>query len=127
MNDGFAFWKLVDKLNPYRSITDFIKAAGLNYNNAKQQRSDCRIPKSEDLLKIASTLGVSIEYLLTGKEEDAHFNPEPKVQLSPEARFVEESEPMKALVRYCMKDPKLLSALELVMNAQKQEILERIG
>ena len=121
MINGFEFWKLVDQINPYRSMSGLVKAADLNYNNIKQQRSDCRIPKADDLLKISEATGKSINFLLTGKDDDR-----PQIKLSEEALFVEESVAMKSLVRFCMNNPNLLQAFELIMNAQKKEILDKI-
>lgn len=121
MNTGFEFWKLVDRLNPYRTMSQLAEAAGLNYLNIKQQRTDCRIPKAEDLFKLANALHVSIETLLTGKEEKDE-NP-----ISEEARYVEENPAMKTLVRYCMNDTRLLSAFELIVGETKRDILNRIG
>lgn len=41
---------------------------GINENTMKQWKSKGRIPKAEELIKISKGLGVSIDYLLTGKE-----------------------------------------------------------
>ena len=41
----------------------------------KQQRSDSRIPKAEDVLTLAKVLHTSVEYLLTGKGEAPAYPP----------------------------------------------------
>lgn len=94
MNNGFGFWKTVDRLNPYKTMSQLAEAAGLNHTNIKQQRSDCRIPKAEDLYRIAVAIGVHMETLLTGTDE--------KSGLSPEASYVKENPAMKTHVRYCI-------------------------
>lgn len=69
--DNKNFWKRVD---------DLVVTSGMNYKvlseksgipyitimNQKNQYS--RLPKLEDALSLAQALGVSVEYLLTGKE-----------------------------------------------------------
>ncbi len=69
MVDGFTFWNLVDKNNPYGSAKALADIAGINYRHMVQQRADCRVPKCEDVLIIADALNLTMEYLLTGKKE----------------------------------------------------------
>lgn len=121
MLNGYNFWKNVDRINPYRSARAMAKEAGIDYKHMTQQRADSTVPKGEDLLKLARTMHVSIESLLTG-EDDAS----PMDFMSEEARFVEESVAMKTLVRFCMNNPRLLQAFELVMKAQRDELLNKI-
>lgn len=117
MLDGFEFWKLIDRLNPYKTVSELAEAAGINYHNIKQQRTDCRIPKAEDLFKLSRALNCSMEYLLTGKEETI---------ADPEIEFVENNPAMRTLVRFCMNDNRLLSAFELIVDDARKEIIEKI-
>ncbi len=76
MNNGYEFWQLVDalNLNKYRTAKALAFASGLDYSKIKQQRTDNRIPKAEDLLSLARSLGTSVEYLLTGEDSGAHYS-----------------------------------------------------
>ena len=118
MLDGFEFWKLIDRLNPYKTVSELAEGAGINYHNIKQQRTDCRIPKAEDLYKLSKALNCSMEYLITGKEDNT---------TSPEIEFVENNPAMLTLVRYCMNDNRLLSAFELIVDDTRKEIVKKIG
>ncbi|MCH3916760.1 MAG: XRE family transcriptional regulator [Spirochaetia bacterium] len=51
------------------SLKSLSEAAGISYKNMKDQRSLDRLPKLEDAYAIATVLGVSVEYLLTGKNK----------------------------------------------------------
>lgn len=122
MLDGYQFWKNVDRVNPYRSARAMAKAAGIDYKHMTQQRADSTVPKAADLLKMSHTMHVSIESLLTGVDDGS-----PLDLISEEARFVERSDAMKTLVRYCMRDSRLLSAFELILNAARDEMNEKLG
>lgn len=122
MLDGYRFWQNVDRVNPYRSARAMAKEAGIDYKHMTQQRADSTVPKGADLLKISRAMHVSIESLLTGEDDVS-----PLDFLSEEAKFVEQSDSMKTLVRYCMKDSRLLSAFELILKATRDELKEKIG
>ena len=68
---AYAFWKRVDACNRKTTLLELCRSASLDYNRVKHNRSDCRVPKAEDLLLLAEALNTSIEYLLTGKERDS--------------------------------------------------------
>ena len=68
-NKGFEYWKRVDGLNRLDSVKELAIQSGLDYVRIVNQRSDCRLPKCEDVLIMAQYLGVSMEYLLTGESE----------------------------------------------------------
>ena len=121
MLDGYRFWQNVDRVNPFRSARAMAKEAGIDYKHMTQQRADSTIPKGADLLKISRAMHVSIESLLTGVDDTS-----PLSLISEEARFVEQSDAMKTLVRYCMRDSRLLSAFELILNAARDEMKEKI-
>lgn len=122
MLDGYKFWKNVDRINPYRSARAMAKEAGIDYKHMTQQRADSTVPKGADLLKMAQTMHVSIESLLTGEDDVS-----PLDFLSEEARFVEQSSEMKTLVRYCMRDSRLLSAFKLILEAARTDSVENTG
>lgn len=69
---GFEFWKQIDLANAkvYGTAKSLADAAGWSYSKMKQQRSDSRIPKAEDVLTLAKALHTTVEYLLTGHAPD---------------------------------------------------------
>lgn len=77
--DGFMFWKRFDSLRPQGDLKEFVREHGLDYVRVTNQRSDCRMPKINDLYAIAQSLNVSIEYLLTGKDTKLQAYP-PRIQ-----------------------------------------------
>lgn len=66
--DGYEFWKIVDRCNPYKTIRGLCEATGLGYWNVAQQRSKNIIPKADVLLTISAAVNKSVDYLLTGTE-----------------------------------------------------------
>lgn len=69
MLNVFDFWRNIDCHNPYESMRKLCLSAGISYNNTCKQRTNSYMPKPETLLKLSKAMGVSIEFLLTGKEE----------------------------------------------------------
>ena len=66
--DGYSFWCHVDECLRGEKLTDLAKDSGLSYNTVRNQRSQNVLPNGFDILSLANALGVSVEYLLTGKE-----------------------------------------------------------
>lgn len=109
--DALHFWQRIDSLNK-ETLKDLCEKSKVDYKRVMHNRTDCRIPKAEDLLYLAKSLGSSVEYLLTGENSNT---------FSPEAQFVETNETMRTLVRYCMNDTRLLPALELVIEQTRSD------
>lgn len=70
IEEAREFWKRIDEINTFKSITKLCEEAEIDINRVKQQRSEGYIPKWKDQIRIARTLGCSLEFLLTGSEED---------------------------------------------------------
>lgn len=104
---GYEFWKRVDKIRGNLGLYDIANNAGINYRTMLNQRSQNRIPKKEQLIKIANTLGVSIGFLLGTEETDATI-------ITPEMAFVRDNEAARLLIRKMMDNPPLLEALSAV-------------
>lgn len=120
---AFEFWKRVDELRGERTLADISRATGIDNHKIRQQRSDNRFPKPEDLRKIAEYLGTSEEYLLTGlvKESEARK----KDTMSPEALAVEKDDRLKALVRACMRDDRLLDIISAVVESSEKTLSKK--
>ena len=72
MLNGKQFWAVVDSVSPYKKLAEFAKATGMAYNTVRQQRTDGTLPKAEDLYNISRALHKSMEYLLTGSDQDRY-------------------------------------------------------
>ena len=68
MIDVYFFWDNVDNALGHQSLATMAREVGLNYKTLKNQRSLQRLPGLEDSYLIAQHLGVSLEYLITGKD-----------------------------------------------------------
>ena len=62
----YMFWKRFDRLKR-EPLKDICSRHGIRYDRLLHNRSDCRLPKAEDLFALSNAVGVSVEYLLTGR------------------------------------------------------------
>ena len=101
--DGRSFWLKVDSLIAGKgmSLGEFCAKANVSYNTDSYQRTRHALPKVEQLFSMADVLKLSVEELITGKSS---------IDISPEAKAVNESEELKALVRAVMRDPQRSTA-----------------
>lgn len=65
--NAYNFWKNFDNAKDGREIKEICKAANITYQRIADQRSDCRFPRLEDAYALASTLNISLDYLMSGK------------------------------------------------------------
>ena len=112
MIDAYTFWKNVDIALAGDTLTSLAKRAGVDYRTLKNQRSLGRLPKLEDAYALAITLNLSIEHLITGKDDAG---------VCPEALAVQDSMELRSLIRYIQEDSNLLSALQLVIRSAKAD------
>ena len=111
-NRGYYFWKQVDLQRGKTLLSEIASALCLNYQSIRDQRTNNRLPKLEDAYSIASYLGVSIEYILTGKDDSR--------KLTAEAEAVNNDPELQALVRAVLRDPNLLRVISaVVMSSEK--------
>lgn len=103
---GYEFWKRVDKIRGNLGLYDVANNAGINYRTMLNQRSQNRIPKKEQLIKIANAFGVSVGFLLGEEETDTI--------ITPEMAFVRDNEAARLLIRKIMDNPPLVEALAAV-------------
>lgn len=114
---GYEFWKRVDKIKGNLSLNDIANSAGINYRTMLNQRSQNRIPKKEQLIKISNAFGVSIGFLLGTEEID-------NINITPEMEFVRDNEAARLLVRKMMENPSLLAALSAVAALSEKSNVE---
>lgn len=92
IDDGYFFWKRVDSVRPkHMTLKQIVDEAQLNYHLVKVQRSCNRIPKALEAAKLANSLHVSLEWLLTGKimEIDYHYESDDIMKRKQAGRIVQ--------------------------------------
>ncbi len=129
---AFEFWKRVDELKGDMFLQELAEKAGLNYKTMRNQRSNCTFPKSVDMQAIAKVLGTTQEYLMTGLGEQSNTTSDVLLggkagaregaPLSPEALAVEKDDRLKALVRACLRDPRLLDIISAVVESSEKTL-----
>ena len=72
--DAYRFWLRFDEIRGEKEIQDVVRNTDLKYRTLLAMRSNQSIPKASDLYQIASTLGTTMEYLLTGENSTAVYS-----------------------------------------------------
>lgn len=117
---AFEFWNRVDLLRKDLQLQDLARMAGISYKTLTNQRVEHRYPKAEDMKNIARVLGTTQEFLMTGENRDR--KEERSSTLSPEALAVEKDDRLKALVRACLRDPRLLDIISAVIESSEKTL-----
>lgn len=117
---AFEFWNRVDLLRKDMQLQDLARMAGISYKTLTNQRVEHRYPKAEDMKNIARVLGTTQEFLMTGENRDR--KEERSSTLSPEALAVEKDDRLKALVRACLRDPRLLEIVSAVIESSEKTL-----
>ena len=117
---AFEFWNRVDLLRKDLQLQDLARMAGISYKTLTNQRVEHRYPKAEDMKNIARVLGTTQEFLMTGENRDR--KEERSSTLSPEALAVEKDDRLKALVRACLRDPRLLDIISAVIESSERTL-----
>ena len=73
---GYEFWKRVDELRGDIKLSKLANDLDLNYTTIRNQRSENRYPKNEDISKIANYLGTTEGYLISGESGELSKLPE---------------------------------------------------
>lgn len=55
-----------------RTLRSFIEGLGMNYDSYNGLKRYNNLPRADEAYKIASALNVSLEYLLTGNDNDVY-------------------------------------------------------
>ena len=63
---AYDFWNRVDALKGNVKLSKIAEETGVNYQTLRNQRSENRYPKRDDIAKIAEYLKTTEEYLMTG-------------------------------------------------------------
>ena len=70
--DFFDRIKELAKKNTTLTLRAFIESLGLNYETYYSGKRRDNLPRADEALKIAQALGVSVEYLITGKHPETN-------------------------------------------------------
>lgn len=54
------------------TLRSFIEGLGMNYDSYNGLKRYGNLPRADEAYKIASALGVSVDYLVSGKDNDAY-------------------------------------------------------
>lgn len=54
------------------TLRSFIEGLGMNYDSYNSLKRYGNLPRADEAYKIASALGVSVDYLVSGKDNDAY-------------------------------------------------------
>ena len=111
------FWNRVDDMRGSMTLKELADKAGVNYLTMKDMRSRCRFPKGYAINQIAEALNTTPDVLL-GRKAGAHEG----ASLSPEALAVENDDRLKALVRACLRDPRLLDVISAVVESSERTL-----
>lgn len=108
-----SVWMRIDTLLEAKglSLMELTELSGLNYKTTKSQRSRSDLNKLDDAVRISKALGVSLDFLATGKEAES---------FSSEAIAVEYDDNLKAVVRACQANPHLLEVISATVIGMEE-------
>ena len=114
---AYNFWSRVDELLEKKraSVKDLAVAIDVSYDVVRQWRSKNRYPKEPIPSVIASWLGVTTEYLLSGNTRVEAFG------ITDEMKFVRDHQEARALIRAIMDDPALLYPISALVTRKAPE------
>ncbi len=104
---------------------DVSKATGISSSTLTDWKKGRSIPKQDKMQKIANYLGVSVEYLMTGKEKDSYYLNEETAKLAQE---MFEDPDMRSLFDMKRKMPpeRFKAHMDFIKNLYNQETGEDV-
>lgn len=112
---ALSFWKRIDNLRGEISLKQICEDTGIKYSRVRDNRSDVRFLKVEDLLAFAKYLNSSTDFLLTGEDSS----------LCIEAKEVERDPELRQLVRLCINDRSLVSLIAHAIRANDMKTKDK--
>lgn len=112
-SDVSAFWKRIEEIlskegKDLKFIADRINVP---YTTVIGWRYRGRFPKAEELILLSSSLKVSLDFLLTGKEAEPFCD---------EALWVDHDEKLRLIVRQLHYDPTFLEAISITLESKER-------
>lgn len=114
MKDAYKFWRNVDFACKDKSLADLSKITGISYSTIRNQRSINRMPQLYDAYLIAKALNVSVESLITGKEDSTY--------LSPEALEVQKDKNLQSVVNAILINKEVIPSVIAFISSLNQEL-----
>lgn len=103
---AYEFWERVDDLKGKGdSLSQLAQVMGVKTQSIKNMRSECRYPKPASIKCLADYLGVSVSYLMTGKEPE-------KVQVNDDYTYI---------TKMLKDDPTLASSIANLIKSIRGE------
>ena len=119
---GVYMYEVYCKLRDLRGVkdADVVRATGITKSTFSDWKSGRSEPKKEKLQKIADFFDVSLEYLMTGEEQNGYYLNEETAKLAQE---MFEDEDMRSLFDMKRKMPpeRFKAHMEFMKNLYKQE------
>jgi hypothetical protein len=109
-----VFWNRFDEVRGKRHVKSICELAGLEYEPIRVLRTRHRLPDLCVANKLSKIIDVSMEYLLTGKNEDN------TTTICEEAKAVQDSPVLKRIVRLCLDRPDFLLMLQSFMGVNEK-------
>jgi len=116
-------YKIFIKILEERKITVYkvAKATGISTATMTQWKKGISTPKQDKLKKIADYLGVSVDYLMTGKE------PEPNIQITDESgKLIILDDDTIELIDSLRSKPEMKMLFSVSRNATKEDIIKAV-
>ncbi len=97
------YWKRIDYLMSNRVIREFCEETGISYNTFRCNHASLRMFNVTETYIIANALGVTVEYLLTGKQPNCY------------------SEELRTVIDILSKDTSKLEAVCTLLGIEKKK------
>ena len=124
---GVYMYEVYCKLRDLRGVkdADVVRATGITKSTFSDWKSGRSEPKKEKLQKIADFFDVSLEYLMTGEEQNGYYLNEETAKLAQE---MFEDEDMRSLFDMKRKMPpeRFKAHMEFMKNLYRQETGEDV-
>lgn len=117
---GFLYWKRVDELRGRMTLSEIAEHSGIKEQSLRNMRSQNRFPKQDVSMKIAELLGTSVDYLVSGGEQQRKEEAE-----CPEAEFVKNNPEARLLIRAVMEDPSILPLVSALAKKAVPSMVEK--
>ena len=72
---AFEFWKRFDDLRDGEDIKAICEKTGIKYSRVRENRSEVRFMKQQDMEILSNYLGTTVEYLMFGDTESSDEPP----------------------------------------------------
>lgn len=111
---AYDFWKRIDELRGDTTLADLAEHTGMKNQTLRNQRSENRFPKNDDIRKLAEYLHTTEEYLLTGINDNTSKQEQNSDDMV--LSFVRNNSKMYEIAKNLMENQDLLSAVSTIVK-----------